>query len=454
MDPKRENRSYQQESSGSKRSSVLPCRENTPEPVPRVFPWLVVCAILALLIDLGRFHASHHGDTLIPVLCSLYHWTPFYWEQDRLGSLLPLLALPAPSLCQSAGAMRPGHLFRAGDLFLVASVCPARSTWPLVGALGVLGFLVLTPEYYRFTFMAGHQPYFTSLALGLGGLIATERAGTCRTAIGLSLLMLAHWVHLGAFTVFIPLVLIRRLLLGPGIQQVGAEEQRIRSRWSRWRQSEVGRHFSLLCISSLAGIALNRISRYHHEASGYGLLPPREWLSSWSRMTGRAWAQFEDVPGPSWPVVLLLAAGLGLVWAFCRSDRSTCSHLFRACLVFEFAAIANALATGSTHWARINYFDPRYWTATIILLQAALVVFAVWPLLSKWNPRVNRGLGLATIPVLIGVTIAMYGVPSTTRVRGIRTKRWVHKHRTSLPRRALIYSAITGMFGRRYTTPI
>ena len=30
----------------------------------------------------------------MPVLVSLQRWTPFYWDQERYGMLIPALALP------------------------------------------------------------------------------------------------------------------------------------------------------------------------------------------------------------------------------------------------------------------------------------------------------------------------------------------------------------------------
>lgn len=54
---------------------------------------LLVSAIIAIW-HVGDFHTLHDGDTVIYSLASLYHWTPFVWEYDHVGSLLPLLASP------------------------------------------------------------------------------------------------------------------------------------------------------------------------------------------------------------------------------------------------------------------------------------------------------------------------------------------------------------------------
>ena len=63
-------------------------------PRPALWPYLLLLVVPALCIDFTRFHEHHHGDSLVPILMSLYEWTPFFWESNRNGSLIPLLALP------------------------------------------------------------------------------------------------------------------------------------------------------------------------------------------------------------------------------------------------------------------------------------------------------------------------------------------------------------------------
>src|SRR5437762_10011290 len=62
--------------------------------VPPLWPYLVICAAAGLMVSLGSFHWWHNSDSLIPMLVSLQKWTPFFWEQDRIGMLVPLLTLP------------------------------------------------------------------------------------------------------------------------------------------------------------------------------------------------------------------------------------------------------------------------------------------------------------------------------------------------------------------------
>src|SRR2546430_5648543 len=63
-------------------------------PGPSLWPFLVICAAVGCVISLGRLHQWHCSDTLVPILVSLQKWTPFFWGQDRVGMLVPLLTLP------------------------------------------------------------------------------------------------------------------------------------------------------------------------------------------------------------------------------------------------------------------------------------------------------------------------------------------------------------------------
>src|SRR5688500_4546792 len=55
---------------------------------------LVFMAAVAASMSLGRLHEFHSADSILPVLVSLQRWTPFFWQQDRFGMVVPLLAMP------------------------------------------------------------------------------------------------------------------------------------------------------------------------------------------------------------------------------------------------------------------------------------------------------------------------------------------------------------------------
>jgi len=101
--------------------------------------WVLFGALVAAaaLLDLGAFHRLEHGDSLVPVLVSLQRWTPFYWDQERYGMLVPLLALPVRDPLGNLLLQR-GLMILAG---LATVVLLAHWVNPATGVL--LGLLAL-----------------------------------------------------------------------------------------------------------------------------------------------------------------------------------------------------------------------------------------------------------------------------------------------------------------------
>src|SRR5437879_2100712 len=116
---------------------------------PPLGPFLLICAAAAGCIVFGSLHTEQHADALIQILGSLQAWKPFFWEQDRYGSLVGLLALPlrhplANLLFQNfitvfAGLATP---------FLVARYLFRDALYPVVAAVAVAAFLALATPLY------------------------------------------------------------------------------------------------------------------------------------------------------------------------------------------------------------------------------------------------------------------------------------------------------------------
>src|SRR5215475_7148594 len=135
---------------------------------------VTVCAGVAIWVDLGTLHRSHTADSLIPILVSLYRWTPFYWGQDRLGMLPPLLAMPLRNPLTNLMVQMGLSTFAAlVSMCLLARYTLPRGLWQLAALLSAAGFLALAPTWIRFEILAV-QPYGLSFALALGGLSLLE----------------------------------------------------------------------------------------------------------------------------------------------------------------------------------------------------------------------------------------------------------------------------------------
>ena len=106
---------------------------------------VLVSAIFATWWDLGSMHAFHNADDLVPIMASIWHWTPFYWGEDRFGMPLGLVASPlkdplANLLVQNWLSAFLGFLGLA-----LLPVCVAGRTGAVAGILSAGIFILFSP---------------------------------------------------------------------------------------------------------------------------------------------------------------------------------------------------------------------------------------------------------------------------------------------------------------------
>ena len=58
--------------------------------IPLIFASIFITA--AVCINLSWIHGRHDADSLLMSLISIEQWTPYYWGDNRFGTLLPLVA--------------------------------------------------------------------------------------------------------------------------------------------------------------------------------------------------------------------------------------------------------------------------------------------------------------------------------------------------------------------------
>ncbi len=109
------------------RSDSTTAASETSHRLPRLWPFLLVLASAAICLDLSTIHQYHASDSLLPVLVSLQHWTPFFWLQDRVGMLVPLCGDPSPpSARQPLGSGRRLHFLGADRIPVAGAVRPPQ----------------------------------------------------------------------------------------------------------------------------------------------------------------------------------------------------------------------------------------------------------------------------------------------------------------------------------------
>jgi hypothetical protein len=393
---------------------------------PRRRPLVLLGAVAAaaLLLDLSSLHGLEHGDSIVPVLVSLQRWTPFYWDQERFGMLVPLLAWPVRDPLANLLLQR-GLLVLAGlgAVVLLARHVLAGRDWPLAGALATGSLLALAPGEWLFEYL-GDQPYGLGLALALGGLALAEGGGgpsarrgaeggarawaeawprvpALRLAGALALVLLAHWVNAAAGLLLLPLALARA---GADLLE-GVRARDVRAR--------LGLEAGLLAIGLAAGQAA--IAAYPALTGKplrleTGALAPGEWPRAWATLFENAWRE-----AAIWGSVLVVAAAAGvLLLALPPLRRGLRPALLRAGVLLA-AALAYALLAGSLRWVQANAFHWRYLAPSAVLVHLAATSLLAEPLARL--PRLARPAGLAALALVPLGALLAGGAPSLAAVR-------------------------------------
>jgi hypothetical protein len=362
----------------------------------------------AALVDLGALHRYEWGDSVVPVLVSLQRWTPFYWDQERFGMLVPLLALPVRDplwnlivqrfLCAAAGL---------GAVVLLARHVLAGRDWPLAGALAVAGLLAAAPGAWRFEFLFD-QPYGPSLLLAAAGLAVAEpspegegvRRPWPRVAAGALLVLAAHWVNAATGVVLLALAVARAA--ADHLEGEPARAVRERLLWDA----------ALLVLGLAAGQVLLRLAPLP-AAVPFQLhatpLPVADLPRAWRTLLEVAWRD-----AGAWPAVLAGGAAAGLALLGLPPLRPHLGGALVRAGALLAAAIAYALFAGSLRWVADNGFHWRYVLPSALLVHLAAASLLAEPLARL--RRAGRPVAIVAAALVPAAALAASGPPSLARV--------------------------------------
>jgi hypothetical protein len=387
---------------------------SSPSKPPALWPFLVVCAAGAVWIDLGSLHQYENADTLIPILVSLYRWTPFFWEQDRYGMLLPLLTtlIKDPFLnlvIQEGMAVFCG----LAAMFLLARYVLRDKTYPIVASFTVVAFLVVAPSWHRFVYLVD-TCYGVAFALGLGGLQLADappkgRLVGWRRLLALALILLAHWVYQAVILVLAPLVVLR-FMPTRGSRAGSVSDGPTPDR----PLTPVSTGFPLLSLLAGAGFGmlLARCAPVLHTT--FTPVPPAQWLTGWRQLIGHLWTALAP---HSWPLFVGLTAGTGALSLCIPAVRRHGKAGARAAAVLLAAALPHFLIMGTQKHVQLNDYEVRYVVPAVFVLQMGLATLALAPMLACLGDRPLRCLHVATAPVVLLAAAIGYGYPSPAVVR-------------------------------------
>lgn len=344
-------------------------------------------ALTALWISLGSLQHFQTADSIVPILVSLQHWTPYYWEANRYGMLVPLLAKPFRDPLGNLIVQTALSTFAAlaASFLLLRYFFPNSRVWSAAAALQNIWLFLLVPKAILFDWLVG-QCYGVSLALGLAGLILFDKR---RWLIGLLLIVLAHWVNFAVFLLLIPLMATRAWM--------------VRSKKTLLLSG------SCITVGAIAGFVLMQTARFR--TADPALNPIRMWTTGWLGLAHQALAMV--VPHPALLLWMIIPAVVGLSIAVSDRRRRKAWLLVPAALVVT--ALLYWLLAGTLLWVTENAYVARYVYPSLFLASLALALLSVAPLESALNS--SGGLAVASVFVMLLVAGASSGRPSAALVR-------------------------------------
>jgi hypothetical protein len=369
--------------------------------LPSWIALLFISMVGSLTVAMSSYHYDLSADTLVNYLISLIHWTPFYWDQDRYGMLIPGLCAwitdpVSNAICQSAL-----HALTSFLTFFLLAKFLWRDRWLEAGALAAIGYCALSGTGDLNSFLTPWQIYTPAMLFGLLGLLLAERS----IYRSFALLCVAEWCN---FSVNILLAIV---VLLAGLERYGRHGRRAFPRL----EGEV----VLLATSSVIGLMIQRAFAVR-SSSGYALFKSVTAVSGWikfleSYVTGYQYSLW----------LLLLPPVLGmaaLVYGFRQRKRARAIVLRRG-LVALVSLLLYAMVVGASDFARFNGYPARYLIPSVMIwlvLWSGVVVQALplrtgdsRTLLATWTTALTLAL----------ILILRFGIPSRAAVENAFTRR-------------------------------
>jgi hypothetical protein len=402
-----------------------------------IFFW-TAAVLAALWIDFGAFHRLHNSDSIVPVLVSLIRWTPFYWEQDRLGMLVPLLALPFRNPLANLLAESAFNAFCGLAAFFLCARYVVRRAWLFTGALSASLFLLFNSKETRFQYLGLAQPYGVGMFLGLGGLLLLENSTysrPLRITFSFICLLAASWVNAALIFVLLPLIFFRWYFdcekcqkswpLGSLDNQSGKNHSVSPDGWrnvflqlmlraKRCLNHEMGIAMVLVFLSFVASYVYSGIVSY---SAAYGDWPyspvqPWRWPAVWFQFGKNLWSEYLI---ESWGIAVASLLVLGVFVRLLPPGRVHRTNPPAVNLIAS--SLVSFLLMGSLSHIQNTEFDPRFALQSMVLLQVGAVAWALLPVHALLSLSGRRALTAAGISLFLSAPLYLYGWPSLAKVR-------------------------------------
>lgn len=374
----------------------------------RLWPYLLANAVAAVWIDFGRIHELFNPDSAVYSLASLYEWRPFFWEQDRVGLLWPLLF----SWCHDPLAvllLQTGTTTFLGLCLPVVFACvltPHRAAPAVATAASAAVLCFGSPLVLDNWLVVCNYP--GSLTLGLTAVLLLDRRGggwgrwVGRVAVAWVLLLAAHWLYVGVALFLVPFAVYRGWLPGLTPSRV----------WWRAVFRPLFDHGVVLTVlgSSVAVGAVAGLMEYVRQTDPTVVvlapapLPPEQWREGYFGFYDRLSLE----PGTTELAALFgVATGLGVLWGLIRNRRTLAAVAVRGVPAL-IAAGGEVAFLGTRYWVKHNDSHPRYLIAALTGVGLAALLAGLVPAFGR---RAGRWAGWVAVGLLFVAATARFGWP-------------------------------------------
>jgi hypothetical protein len=360
-----------------------------------------------IAINLSGIHGRHDADSLLTSLISIERWTPYYWGDNRLGTLLPLLASPVRdfeynlivqtqlSVFAALGAVLLFQCFFSTRErgFTVRNLCAAQ-------IVVLFAILVLRPTYrvVQVLFLPSH-PYFTSLSLSLiavAVLIFSRWKTYIRYGVAAAALLVSFWVN----WTNAPLIAGFVLLLPAGRERL---RERLKARLPAL----------LLVLGAFA--AMYSYSQLYPRLVVTGFVPVAQIRETASRMLANA---MDGMFYANRFAALLLLASIAAAVRW-RQQFLRNMLTFGGAQIILLLCLGFAIAIASSEWVIRNLYEWRYWTipvAFVFLIGAAFLAGCVYDLLRRITDSEWVTASLCVL-LFVAAVVKAFGIPSVEHAR-------------------------------------
>lgn len=384
---------------------------------------LLLILLVAAFVIFGNYIRFQHSDNAVIAILSTSAWSPYLWEQNRYGMLLPLLTswIHGPftnflveSFLNIAAGLSSIYLISV-YLFLRIDLRAYRdSRLGIPGLIAVLLLLISLPLGTLYDYFSLGQPYGLSICLTVTGLLClfcalSSQGDSQWNRVKISalnwtsciLVLVGFWVAPTPFLIFAGMEF--------GFLSMCALRSGSLKRPTEFLKEHSYEVFALaiLLFSFLVNRLMLRASWDHHNYAVF--LSPRERLPSLITYSRVFMSKYI-----TWPVIVSVLVAFAGIWIGVRRKRMDWVRIGIATLI----AVIFFVFVSELLWTKANLYYHTYPLPAVVLaygIMGACISGAV----AGWSKR-NRTLvaGLATFAIIC-VSIMRFQPRSPRRVRTI-----------------------------------